>query len=275
MIMATLPSLNEKELEALKSNITNEQLLYYKGWLYGPFGKRKTTTALRCSRKRAVLLHADRGWHVYRNHADLLDRVVPVQYEGLSQVKAMVKAVVNNIEPFNDVDLIVLDTVSQMQEEYVDFLLEHAKYSGNFREKAEPRSQSHRDAFKNEISGEMESQEITGQPDYHLARNKFRPVVRELTRAPIDVIYLAHEKEPSVLSKEIEVRPNVTDALYKLIGREATFLGFMNNSTKEGYYTTFKGTATLAVKSQIPSLTDKLIKSEELPKYLHEWKDSL
>lgn len=257
--------LSEKELNELVATKTDPDTLFWKGVLYGEFGVRKTTTGLRTSRKRAILLHADRGWNAIRNHPDEFnsENVIPLEYQGLSQVRAIVEAVVNNQEPFNDVDLIQLDTISQMQENYVDWLVENFEYSGNYREKAVPKSG---------VKGEK-AVEITGLPDYHLARNKMRPVINLLTRAPVNVMFLAHLREPSAMERaagKLEKRPNLTEAVYKVLGRDATFIGYMEKNKGE-YTIDFSPTKTQSAKSQIASLTDKKIKTEELPEYLWAW----
>lgn len=258
--------LTTKELEALSKTITKPDELFYKGVLYGDFGERKTTTALRCMRKRAILIHADRGWNAILNHPDefrINDNVIPMQYEGLSQIRAIVEAVLNNQEPFNDVDLIVCDTISQMQENYIDFLVENFEIFG--REKAVPK----RDSKEKEIL------QITGLPDYHLVRNKMRPVIDLLTSIPVDVIFLAHVRVPTpmeVQNGKMMKRPNVTEAVFNVLARNATFIGAMGHSTKDGYYIDFTPKATQCAKSQIEALTDKRIKSSELPEYLTSWK---
>lgn len=261
--------MNDKELQALLNSLTPPDELYWKGVLYGEFGMRKTTTGLRCSRKRAILIHADRGWNVYRNHPDEFkdENIVPMEYQGLSQVKSVIAAVAENISPFHDVDLILLDTISQMQEHYVDFLVENTQYGGNFREKAVPKQ-----GVKN-----FEATEVPGMPDYHLARNKFRPVVNALVKAPVNVMFLAHTREPGAIEKsagKLERRPNVTEALYKVIAREATFIGYMDRSKGE-YTVDFTPKPTQSAKSQIPSLTDKKIKTDELPQMLWDWQDKV
>lgn len=263
--------LTDKELAELCETRTDPDDLRYNGVLYGEFGMRKTTTAVRCMQTKSVLLHADRGWNVIRNHPDefTTTNVIPLEYKGLSQVKAVVEACLNNQEPFDNVDLFVLDTVSQMQEIYIDWLLENFKFSGNFREKATPVA-----GRKDDKGHSLQPEEITGLPDYHLARNKMRPVVNLLSKAPIDVIFLAHLREPGMIERsqgKLEKRPNVTEALYKIIARDATFIGFMDER-KDEYTIDFKPTNTLSAKSQIRTLTDKKIKADQLPQILWDWK---
>lgn len=257
--------LSQKELQALCDAITDYDEKYYKGVLFGDYAKRKTTTALRCSQSRAILIHADRGWNVIRNHPNEFPRekVIPIRYEALSQIRGIVEAVLSQQDPFTSVDLIVVDTISQVQENYIDFLGDNFTIFG--REKAIPKSGT----------GEKEIA-LTGLPDYHLTRNKMRPVIELLVRAPIDVIFTAHVREPNmndIKNGKIAKRPNVTEAVFNLLARDATFIGYME-AKKDNYTTTFKPSPTIVAKSQITELTDKTIQSSELPQYLLNWKNS-
>lgn len=261
--------LNDKELNALLGTITDKEELFYKGVLYGEFGTRKTTTALRCRENKAILIHADRGWQVYKNHPEEMpeDEIVPVTYSGLSQIKMILEAIAEGVDPFAGSDLIVLDTISQMQEEYIDFLLENTKYTGKFREKPTPNTGS---GLKSE-----DIPEVPGMPDYHLARNKLRPVVSLLVKAPINVIFLGHIREPGPIEKadgKLEKRINLTEALYKVIARDATFIG-LTRKEKGDFTVDFEPKNTQSAKSQIPSLTDKKIKLADLPEHLKNWRN--
>lgn len=264
--------LTPKELEALIATTSDPDERYYKGVLFGEFGKRKTTTALRCIRSKGILLHVDRGWNVVLNHPDeftLGENVIPLNYEGLSQVTAIVEAIQGNQEPFGGTDLIVVDTISQVQERYIDFLNENFTIFG--RESAKPLP-GKKDMFTGKPLQEVS---ITGLPDYHLTRNKMRPIIDLLVQAPVNVLFLAHVREPSPIeiSKGIlSKRPNLTDAVWKIVARDATFIGYMEERKNE-YTIDFQPTAKLQAKSQIASLTDKKIKAEELPQYLTKWKE--
>lgn len=259
-------AITEKELQALEDSRTKTAYLYYKGILYGEFGVRKTTTALRCSRKRAILLHADRGWAVIKNHPEEFndDNVIPLRYEGLSQIKTVLRAVAENIEPYNDVDLIVLDTVSQMQEEYLDFLVDNTTVSG----KDQRVTATAKPGVK--IDGPMATPSF---PDYHLTKRQFSPVIDALIKADVNVLFLAHIREPGPLETTLLRRPNVIDSVYKILSREATFMGFMSKHHKDGYQVDFEPKATLAAKSQIKKIQDTKIKSDDLPQVLWDWQD--
>lgn len=256
--------LSPKELQALVDTISDPDERYWNGVLYGEFGTRKTTTGLRTSRKRAILLHADRGWNVYQNHPEEFksENIIPLKYEGLAQVRAIVEAVVENQEPFNDVDLIQLDTVSQMQENYIDWLGENFVIFG--REKATPKP----GVKEQEVA-------LTGLPDYHLTRNKMRPVIELLVNAPVNTLFLAHVREPNAMEKQagkLERRPNLTEAVYKIVARDAQFIGYMQREGDK-YTVDFTPKKTQSAKSQIPALTDKKINTDDLPKILWAWQD--
>jgi len=261
-----------KELSALIEAISNPAEKYWKGVLYADFGKRKTTTALRCMNERALLQHTDRGWNVIFNHPDefkVPENVMPIDYEGLAQTRALVEAIVENQEPFNNIDLFVVDTISQEQENYIDFL--NDKFTIFGREKAIPRPE---ELKKDRTLKELE---VTGLPDYHLVRNKMRPVIELLVRAPFNVMFLAHVRYPNFAEQakgKIEKRPNITEAVWNVIARDATFIGFMEHSTREGFTIDFKPSKTVSAKSQIKSLTDQKIKADDLPKMLAEWQSN-
>jgi hypothetical protein len=261
--------LPDRELRELLDSITDTEILLFKGILYGEFGTRKTTTALRCMKNKAVLLHADRGWQVYKNHPDEFtdDNVIAVEYQGLSQVKAIVEAIAGQQEPFNGTDLIVCDTISQMQENYIDFILENTDYGGKFRDRPTIKTASRNTVKMSDIP------DVPAMVDYHLARNKMRPVIELLIKAPVNVLFLGHTREPGPIEKadgKLEKRINVTEALYKVIARDATFIG-LTRREKGKFTVDFEPKNTQSAKSQIPELTDKKIDSSELPDVLKKW----
>lgn len=266
--MPLAPS-KEDQYTALESQINEEPELYYKGVLYGDFGKRKTSTSTRCSQKgkRAVLLHADRGWHVYRKHDELRDKVIPVEYEGLSQIRALVDAIVDGAGKFTDVDLLILDTVSQMQENFIDFLMLNTNYGGKYRDQLVQTAKSKANGIK------FDPLDVPAPVDYHVVRNQMRPVFEHCVKAPIDVIFTSHVKEPSPISTQPQIRrPNITEATYNVLARDATFIGYMND--QGGKHTiNFKGNPRMSAKSQIKALDnqDKL-PVDELPQILWDWK---
>ncbi len=252
------------ELEKMLPSTIKDRPKYYNGFLYGEFGVGKTIVAASCVQNKGLLVATDSGTNSLFNHPELLDKVDVVPYNSLSHLTAIGRAITEGIAPYDQYDTIIIDTISQVQEEYLDWVLENFQFSGNYREKATPR------AGKIGLSAE----EITGLPDYHLARNKMRLPIKTLIKAPVDVWFLAHVREPSftdVAKGKLVRRPTLTETVFKLIAREASLLGLMEREGKKRTIQFMTDKKTVS-KSQIKELDDKIINADDLSEILHKWK---
>lgn len=249
---------------------------YLKNFWYGEYGSTKTVTTIKCilacnPGKKALVISTDTGTDSIYNHPELVDFVDVVPYSGLSQLSAIAQATTEKLvigdTDYGEYGGISCDTVSQMQEEYLDWLLENFKFTKNYREKAEPLPAARSKGYKD--------QEITGMPDYHLVRNNMRGPIKELIKAPIDVYFLAHLREPSFMEQDkgkITRRPTLTDAVFKLIAREASTLGFFERKGNKRTVL-FETSPKQVAKSRISELDDKTINVDDLPEILHKWKE--
>lgn len=245
------------------------QMKYWKGFLFGEYGVGKTKVACECAETAGLDVYTDRGYQTLFNHPELKDKIKAVPYQGLNHLTAIGQAVAEGIAPYDQYDLIVIDTISQVQEEYLDFLNDNFTYNGALREKAIPRVNS-MEAKRLGLS----EQEVLGLPDYHLTRNKMRHPIKSLIKAPVNVMFIAHLREPSFLEQQkgkLVRRPTVTEAVFKLIAREASFMGLME---REGNKRTiqFKTDKRTVSKSQIAELDDKIINADDLPEILMKWR---
>lgn len=238
---------------------------FVRGVLYGEMGHWKTVTAASCINATGptatgLVVAADEGYVSLQNHPEIWERIRVVRYEGLSQLRHIA---LNETAQ----DLVVLDTVSQMQEEYVDFLMDNTKWGGNYREKSIPNKGS-----------KVLAEEIPGLPDYHVTRNKMRVPLRMMLQMPCDVIFLCHVREPSFLEvqkNKLVRRPSLTQKLYEFIGREAHFIGFMEKRVGKHATISFKSDPKTAAKSRIGLLNEQIIQAPDLPEILKKWKESL
>jgi hypothetical protein len=233
----------------------------YKGCLYGEFGTWKTVTACGLVKNRGLLLTADTGWVSLKNHPEILAHTEVVKYKGLSQISQIAEGL------SQEFDLIVVDTVSQIADEYIDFLMDNVKWSGNYREKFIPNRGTH-----------LLPEEIPSLPDYHILRNKLRVPIKKLIKCPANVVFLAHIREPSFMEQgkgKLVRRPSMTQKVYDLLARECDFIGFMDKEAKKAEATiSFKTDPRTIAKSRIGSLRDAVINAPELYKYLDEWNDN-
>lgn len=271
----------DKKLAEALAEVPPEGLMgrerFLKNFWYGEYGTTKTVTTCRCilacnPGKKALVISTDTGTDSIYNHPELVDLVDIVPYNGLSHLVAIAEAITEKLVigsvDYGDYGGVSLDTVSQMQEEYLDWLLENFKFSGKHRELATPNAAARSKGYTD--------QEITGMPDYHLARNNMRNPIKTLIKAPVDVYFLAHLREPSFMEKDkgkLTKRPTVTEAVFKLIAREASTLGYFERKGANATVS-FETKPTQVAKSRIKEIDNKNIKVEDLPEILHKWKEA-
>lgn len=263
----------EKALEANPPEPLGNRTKNVKIFLYGEYGVGKTINAVSCGAatgKRVLLVRTDTGTDSLFNHPELLANTDVVDYKGLSQLTAIAEACAEGITvggvDYSQYGAVIIDTISQVQEEYLDWLLENFKFTGNHRTVAEPRSPGLK----------LKPEDITGLPDYHLARNKMRGPVKALIKAPVDVYFIAHLREPSMMDIQkgkLVRRPTLTETVFKLIAREVSLMGLMerSGSKREIQFLTDKKTVS---KSRIKELDGQTINADKLPQIIQDWKNS-
>lgn len=233
---------------------------HYKGFHYGEYGSTKTVTAGRIARDRFLVIHTDNGWSALDNHPELVDRYDLLAYDGLSQLEEVAEW--SNEEDF-PYDLIHVDTISQVQEEYLDWLLEEITWSQNFREKSQA------------VRRGAETVEVPGRADYHVTRNKLRKPIKKLIKAPVSVVFSAHLREPTEDEKgkaNFVRRPTLTNTVYQLIAREASVMGLFER--KGGKIQVICETDKKQVaKSRIKSLDGQTVDVDNFIKAIHDWQD--
>lgn len=265
--------MDEKFLKALQASPPEKlstRSRYWKGFLYGEYGVGKTKISAECIKSKGLIIATDTGAETLYNHPELLDKCDILPYDGLSQLTAVGQAITEKID-YYDYDTVIVDTISQVQEEYLDYLNDNFTYSGNMREKATPRG----GAIEARKLG-LSEQEVLGMADYHLTRNNMRTPIKTLIKAPVNVMFVAHLREPSFLEQQkgkLTRRPTVTEAVFKLIARETTFMGLMerNGPKRTIQFLTDKKTVS---KSRIKELDDKIIDADKLPEFLFKWSEA-
>lgn len=253
----------EQALAALPPQKLANRTKYWNGFLYGEYGVGKTVVTGRLVKRKGLCVATDVGTNAIFNHPDILDKVEVVPYDGLSQLTAIATAVEEKYGGYDEFDVIWVDTISQVQEEYLDWLNDNYTFGGNMREKATPRPGN----------PGLRAEEIIGLGDYNLARRNMSSPIKRLVKAPVNVMFLAHLREPTFMEQtkgKLVRRPTLTETVFKLIAREATFLGLME---REGSKRTlqFKTDKKTVSKSQIAELDDKIVTDDEFVQILTEW----
>lgn len=199
------------EEEAMKPPVASDK---YVLCLYGEYGKRKTTTACSLVRERGLLISADNSWKVLKRerHATLLDKVTVVGYDGLSQLDYI---------DYEDYDTIILDTFSKMIDNYLDMLLDKAKWDRNFRETLVSKEK------------ELKGIEVPGVQDYRVVRDQFRPALNRLMDADVHKVFTFHVNDPiEGLSKDTVRRPRVPASTWAMIAELADVIGWLRGGRK-------------------------------------------
>jgi hypothetical protein len=244
---------------------------HYNGFLYGEYGVGKTKEAAECVKNKGLLLWTDNGYETLYNHPHLVDKFHIMQYDGLSQLSAIGEAVteketVGGIN-YGELDLILVDTVGQVQDDYLDWLMENYNFTtADSRVKAIP-------SKKGKANGLVDTVEITGLADYHMVRNQMRKPIRSLVKAPVNVIFIAHLREPNFLEQskgKITKRPLLTETVFKMLARDCSWMGLMEKKgTKREIE--FNTDVKQVAKSRVKELNDKKINAEDLSKILKKW----
>lgn len=228
--------------------VISEMPRYVRACIYGEFGKGKTVTA-GLYNPNAHFFATDGGWASLLNHGMKDVDIIP--YTGLSQLRDY---------ELQEGETYVLDTVSEMVEQYIDLLLEHATWGGRERT---PIGSSHE---------ELENTSAPAPADYHVTRNKFRPVFRKFLTGPWDVFMLSHKNAPiEGLSKNLERRPGMPDKVYKAMAQNLNIMAHITNNPGKGFQIDVEGNNLLAAKNQIKSISGKM-SPEDFVAALQDWK---
>lgn len=252
-------------LESMPPQKLGERSRVWKGFLYGEWGTSKTITTAKCVKKKGLWIYTDQGINSFYNHPELLDKVELVPYDGLSQLTTIGQAVMEGHPDYVDFDLICVDTISQVQEEYLDWLNDNYTFGGDMRIRATPRPGN----------PGLKAEEVIGLGDYNLTRRNMSTPIKTLVKAPVNVMFLAHLREPTFMEQskgKLVRRPTLTETVFKLVAREATFMGLVERNGNERTIQ-FKTDKKTVAKSQINALTDKVINADNLHEILEKWEN--
>lgn len=209
--------------------------------LYGTYGKRKTTSACALVKEHGLLVSADNSWQVLLKpiHEDLFNKITLVEYEGLSQLDYL---------KYEDYDTVIFDTFSKMVDNYLDLLLEEAKWpsgasGGNRREKLQSTNK------------ELKDIEVPAPTDYRVVRDQFRPILTRLIKIPINVIFTSHRNNPTPgLNKDTTLQPRIPDGVYSIIAEAADVIGYIEGSRRGFTINVDNNSLSCSAKSRVSGI---------------------
>lgn len=251
-----------KELDAARPKALSEQDTFLKAFLYGDWGVGKTTIAC-CSGKRTLLITSgDGGESSLLNYPEYRDKVSIVRSMGLAHIKAVFKAIEEGHEDYKDFEVVVIDTISSICDQFLKNLVDNYNVNKD-RHTAKPKKMG-------------ETLEAEGMGDYKFLAHRIRDLAPVSTAAPVDVIWLSHEREPSFTDTANGVyltRPQMPQKASDAIAEVCHVVGCLEK-TKKGRTLKFEGSNRLAAKSRIAELEDKTIPVNEFWEIVEKWRSS-
>lgn len=244
-----------------------EMFPYFKLFLMGPQGVGKSVFSYCFGRTLGLTL--DNGWEVIKNFPQLEEKVDFVRYQGLNHFNSLARALLTQSGRYTEYNTYVIDTVAQVQEQYIDTLMTTGNWDKNMRPKFNYNNPA--------LAVKKGNLYLPGGDDYHAARNDFREAIQMLTDAPVNVIYITHTKKPGALTpkeKQNLIIPNITEGLDIAIGRSCGLRAHMETRVIKGEQVRvldFITTKELEAKSRIMALHGKVVRTETAIKEIAKW----
>lgn len=248
-----------KLLEGASAPVScGENSLPPKGMLYGHPGTRKTVTACAAAGqgKRVLLLSSGDGGEIsLNNHPEIKAGVDVLQLQGLTHLKAVGLGIKAGLEAYSGYDLVVVDTISQLADNFLESRVANCvDSSGPGGTNGRPVSKARRG-----VEGE-EDIETEGMNDYKLLARQMRALMSIWKDVPTQVIWLAHEREPSFLAKKNQdlCTPDLPGKAFTELAEQMTYIGKLTVTERGQGYINFSSNSMQIGKSRISGLNGKM-----------------
>lgn len=255
-----------KALNANKPIPLAEQRKYIKALIYGDWGVGKTLLAGSSGKRTLIVSSGDGGEQTLHDHPEYLRLCRYVRGNGLSHIKAIFKAIEEGHEDYKDYEVVVIDTISSMCDQYLKNIVDN--YTVN----------KDRHTAKPKKSGPV--MEAEGMGDYKFLAAHMRDLAPVSIAAPVDVIWLSHEREPSFTDEAKGVyltRPKMPEKAADAIAECCHIVGCLEKKRKgrEVVRTLrFEGSDRLAAKSRIKALDNQTIAVDEFWPMVEKWRNA-
>lgn len=252
-----------KELSKHAPQPIGEKRTHINALIYGDWGTGKTTLACSSGRNTLIIGSGDGGESVVRNKG-FKDNISIVQCQGLSHIKAIFNAVIEGLPDYKDYEVIVIDTISSICDQYLRNLVENYNVSKD------------RSTAKPKLTGQ--TLEAPGMGDYKFLTHHMQDLAPVSSAVPADIVWLSHEREPSFTDEaknNFLTRPKIPEKASDALAEVCHVVGLIEKKKqgKEIRRTlNFCGSDRLAAKSRIETIDDKIIPVDDFWKAVEEWR---
>lgn len=265
--------MDQRRLDALekfpKPEPVGESKPYVNLFFFGTHGARKTVTACQIGahRGKVLLHHSDGDWISLKNHPEIEANVDRVPMTNPIQTKLISEALLHQVPPYDQYATFVFDTVGGWVDDFIEVLLNDVTYSDkNARTRVSGKT-SKGSIFVRDMN--LVTTEFT---DFNLAKMQLRPIVRNLVNAPVNVVFVAHdrvaENDKGINWKHI--RPDMPEACFTVAVRKSDSLGFFKKDG-DSVKVSFKNEKNVTTKSRIGVLNGKEFSTEEAVKQINQF----
>lgn len=256
-----------KELSKYAPTDISDKRPFINALLYGDWGVGKTSVACSSGRPTLIISSGDGGESVLRNNSDnprFSETVSIVQCQGLSHIKAIFAALIEQHPDYKHYEVLVIDTISSICDQYLRNLVDNYTIAKD------------RTTAKPKTTGQI--METSGQGDYKFLTSHIQDLAPVSTAVPADVIWLSHEREPSWADQEkgnYLTRPKIPEKSADAIAEVCTLVGNLEKK-KQGKDVkrtlNFNGSDRLAAKSRIAALEGKTIDVDDFWMQVEVWR---
>jgi hypothetical protein len=261
--MVDLKPLDPGRLEKLKEmgsqpSVADDTRLV-RACFYGDLGVGKTTLAGRIAKViggPVCLINTDSAWTILQRDEELASRITRYKYDSQPQVRMIIQAHIEGIEPFASFRTIIWDTFTTSVDRSLRDLVR----------------------LKPETGGNHPDPSLEAYKHYRMSANSTKDTVDLLAESDLNVIYTGHVRQPTDKDKndgKFAIRPNSPEANYNVVGQEVNLIGWLFKEKLPGGKFSRKiqtsGTTTETAKSQIPTIPEAILDQDRIPELIEKW----
>lgn len=250
-----------KELSKYAPEPVSSKSTYINALIYGDWGTGKTTLACSSGRPTLIISSGDGGESVLRNKGHgFSDDVSVVKCQGLSHIKAIFNALIEQMEDYKHYEVVVVDTISSICDQYLNNLVLNYNIAKD------------RTTAKPKTTGVV--METSGQGDYKFLTSHMQDLAPVSSAVPADIIWISHEREPSWADQEkgnYLTRPKIPEKSADALAEVCHLVGILEKK-RAGRTLNFDGSDRLAAKSRIAALEGKKINVNEFWQSVETWR---